>query len=298
VEFGDYEDMNIQVICDGDGSSATTTMYGVAKYSKHNLQILQWYPDVSKKPDMIYLHYGTLVNTMEDLVKSHPEIKWGVGVVGQLNMFRMYENLYVPKIQYVPAMKLMDGIIALGEKYKQNILAFNDSIPVYEFEVGVDNGMFSRQPPQKYFSIGMAEIFNYPLVDDCLRRFLHYPFPHKMSCGGTGTDRLFHEMPNFYRDISVFIDNVCDPRPGGLMFLEAGAVGRPVLCMKSGILAKWFPDEWLARDDNDMIDKIHSLEDRNTYEKAVNQWCNIAKSRDYSIVAKEFDYAFDKILGS
>ena len=267
-------------------------MVGIMKYSKHAIELREWTSDLRSEPDLVYYHYGALACDDIKTILEHPKVKVGVGVLG----LRNFNFLFIYDNQFSKIEKRVTGVMGLGDTYVDMIKS-KTTIPVYNFEVGVDLDMFKKTEPPKNFCIGMAEIFQHPEVDSVLKRFISYPFPKKTSCEGIGTDRAFTDMPDFYSQISVFIDNVTDPRPGGMMFLEAGAVGRPVICMKSGIYAKWFPEEWLAVDDKDVVNKITSLrDDQDLYKNTAEQWYNIARSRSYEEVTKEFDYAFDKML--
>lgn len=279
--------MYVQAIVDGDSSSAYTTMIGLAKYSKHKIDVLCWNPNLDKKPDIVYFHFGALIQDYEKIVVEHRETKWVCGVLGPSCLGKMGGDFY----------KYVDGIIALGTVFTKHTQTKFPTTPVYTTDVGVDTGVFIRQPPPKYFSVGMAENNLSACTNPDMVRFWNYPYAKKTSIEGLGTFREFSKMAAFYKEISVLVDNADWARPGGLMFLEAGAVGRPVICMRTGVTADWLPTEWLATDDVDvegMLNVLHN--DEYIYKEASDTYYKIAKSRDYSVIVKEYDDAFDQIL--
>jgi hypothetical protein len=277
----------IQAIADGPLSTTWTTMNGIKPYSKHKIEVMDWRPDLTKKPDLVFYYFGALINEHEKMVIEHREVKWVVGIRGPSNF---------GKLGYGKHFKFIDGFLVSSNLYvKLTKERFNVDC-VYETGVGVDIKKFLRSPPPKYFSVGWAEsVPIYPDSSD-FTRFLSYPYPKKTSAEGIGTFRSFESMPEFYREISVLVDPVTWIRPGGLMFLESASTGRPVICMKSGVLAEWLPEKWLAKNDSEVIDMLTKLQDKVIYEEASDLYYNIAKSRDFSVVVKEYDLAFDKIL--
>ena len=285
--------INIQAICDGDTSSATTWMQGLAKYSKHKIEILQWSANPNKKPDLIYFTFGSLIHLNEKIVEQHPEIKYGLCVMGAGDFAKI---VGWGKVVY-PYLSKLSGAIVLGTRYDAIFKKYIKDVPTYICDIAVDTTMFVRKPSPEHFVIGYAENSTYPPTDSTLNRFLGYGFPVIMAGSGKGVDKNFIEMPGFYESISVFADSITDPRPGGLMFLEAGAVGRPVVCMRKGIMADWFPPEFLAEDDADMVKKLTKLRDEpEYYNYASTFWHELAKSRDYSIIVKDYDAAFEAMM--
>lgn len=284
--------MNIQAICDGDGSSASSWMRGVSKHSKHNVRVCQWWPNDSDA-DLIYFHYGSLANNNVKFIEDHPDIPFGIGVLG------MHDFACIVGWGKTPNHILnMRGAIVLGTQYHKMFTDRIKNYPAYICDVGVDTMFFARAPPTKHFVIGYAENNNYPFTDDTLKRFLKYGFPVITAGSGKGTARAFSDMPKFYGMVSVFIDNILDPRPGGLMYLEAGSVGRPVINMRSGTMADWFPREFLAEDDADVVKKLTRLkDDPEYYQYASDLWRKVAESRDYSIIYQEYDRAWEAMAG-
>jgi glycosyltransferase involved in cell wall biosynthesis len=188
------------------------------------------------------------------------------------------------------------GILPCGEAFMDICRQYTENVPLFIYDSGVDTTLFKRKEKPKQFSIGTGEKFPQSQME-YFHRFLKYPYPKYTSSEGLGTSRKYTDMPELYEAISVLIDPTNDSRPGGMMFLEAGAVGRPSIAMKEGILAKWFPDKYLVEDDQGFIDLINKLhDDEGFYQDASDEWYKIALSRDYSIVAKEFDEAFDSIV--
>jgi hypothetical protein len=287
--------LNIQVITDGAASSASTTMIEIARYSKHNITHFQWNPNISLKPDLVYFHYGLIANNYIKLITEHPEIRWGAGALGPycFNSMFTYDNGVKANVDKFA------GFVGLGGVFQKMIRDITgDKVPVYDCDVGVDTDMFTRKPPPEEFSIGMILRVNNPRDDLVYKRFLSYPYPHYTCSAGLGTYRQLKDMPAFYESIAVHIDPTYNPRPGGLTFLESGAVGRPVICMKSGVTATWLPKEWLAVDDNDVLDMLVRLNDEDIYAKASEQFYQMAKSRDHAVIVSEYDYAFEQMMNN
>jgi hypothetical protein len=264
-------------------------MKGIEPYSKHKVEVIEWGPKLDKKPDIVYLHYGAFINSYIDMMKEHREIRWIAGVMGPACFGRMGRN----EVEY------LDGVMVLDRTYASYAREKFPNTPIYFADVGVDTKMFSRQPTPKYFSVGMAE--NLTFTYDCipLAQFLNLPYPKKMSVEGLGSFRDFSKMPLFYKDISVLVDVRTWACPGGMMYLEAGATGRPVVCMESGTTAEWLPKEWLAKDINHMAELLILLhDDKEVYDKASEQFYQIGKSRDFSVVATEYDRMFEGTMNN
>lgn len=282
--------MRVQAICDGEDSSATSWMRGVARYSKHAIEVRQWKASDNPKPDLIYYHYGSLSNDNIEFIKLHPEIPYGMGILGKYDMLSLIDW----RGGAPPHVLKARGIIALGKRYEVLLRERVKDVPIHLCDVGVETGSFSRTPPPKHFIIGYAENNRNMFDDSTLKRFLGYGFPVITAGDGKGTNFLFSKMPDFYNSISVFIDNVLDPRPGGLMYLEAGSVGRPVINMMLGTMAEWFPAEFLAEDDADVVRKLNRLKnDPEYYQYASDLWRGVAESRDYSVIHQEYDRAWE-----
>ena len=286
--------MKIQAITDGETSAINYWMSGIAKHSKHDISIRHFGIDKGERPDLIYFHYGSMIleGDNEAYVKAHPEIKYGFNIAGPLDFSRMVWWINASSDNK----KITRGVMMLGKKFESDFKAIIPDVPTYITEIGVDMSLFPRETPPRHFIVGYAENNNYPLTDGNLHRLIKCGFPIILAGNGKGTDRGFSEMPAFYKSVSVFIDPTVEPRPGGLMFLEAASTGRPVVAMKSGILANWFPEEFLVEDDAGMVKKLGELKNPDYYNYASTLWYEVAKSRDYSIVAGEYDRAFEEMV--
>jgi hypothetical protein len=262
-------------------------MKGIVPYSKHKMDVIEWHPELSRKPDIVYFHFGAFINAYINMIKEHREIKWVAGILGPSCFGKMGKD-------YV---KYLDGVIVLDNTWAGYARKKFPDTPIYFADIGVDMKIFTRCLPPKYFSVGMAENISFRYNDPTLARFLTLPYSKKLSVEGLGTYRQFDRMPDFYKNISVLVDLRTWACPGGMMYLEAGATGRPIICMESGTTAEWLPKEWLAKDDKHMASMITSLHnEKEVYDKASEQFYQMAKSRDYSIVAGEYDRTFEAVM--
>lgn len=281
--------MKIQSIGGQYNSATYLWMEGLAKYSRHQLELLTFRPNADSKPDLIHFNYGTHYLNNLEFVRAHPEFKYSLTIMGPADLGRF--SGYWGKIH-------PDGIIALGSVYEGMIKQNSDDIPVYNLDAGVDGAIFVQKPPPKHFVVGCALDHAYPFLDDNLKRLIHYGFP-MITCGeGKGTNRTFAEMPWFYENISVLVENDLTPSPGGLTPLEAGAVGRPTVINRIGNVADWIPQEFLVDTDEgaaNMIAEMH--DDVDYYNRACGIWHKLAKSRDYSIIIRDYDAAFESMMG-
>lgn len=291
--------MNILAVCDGDNSSATTTMRNIAPYSKHNITICQWNVEANLKKDydIIYLHYGGLLNPDSPppancLHKYMSSFKWMAGLLGPMSFMRWTGWTGTKFLNFVYE---LDGITVTSPGYYDLVKKIDNRLPVFVCHLGVDTGFFTPTPPPEEFCIGWAGLVKGE--SPYLTEFNNLPFPKKTVAVGTKTERQFNDMPDFYRSISVFVDNERTPCPGGLMFLEAAACGRPVVGFKSGILAEWIPPEYLAEDNDELVSIIKRLEgDRPLYLHECGRFLELALKYDWSRVAEEHDIAFEEVL--
>jgi hypothetical protein len=286
--------MKVQAICEGGYNSTTIMMEGIKKYSKYDIEIRQFSIAPEENPDIILYMIADFANNSKETIEEHKEIKWLVAITDLANFKRFIGWGFGNQ----PLFEHMSGILAGGEAYYEMCKQYTKDIPLYLYEYAADSTFFTRQQKPKYFSVGLAELLLHYQKDPILKNYLNYPYSKMTSSMGIGTSRTYPEMRNFYKNISVFVDPKPEEQPGGMMFLEAGAVGRPSIAMKSATLARWFPKEYLAKDTEDVINILHQLhDDVEYYQKASDIWYDVAKSRDYSVMAKEFDYAFDHALG-
>lgn len=268
-------------------------MNGIKKYSKYEIDIRQFELDLNSKPDIVLFMIADFANNYKDIIEAHKEVKF----LAAITDFANYKRFVGWGFGNQPLFEHMSGILTGGDDFYDKCKQYTRDIPLFLYEYAADTTFFTRQPKPKYFSVGLAELLLHYHVDPYLKTFLSYPYPKMTSSQGIGTSRSYPEMPRFYKEISVFLDPKTEEQPGGMMFLEAGAVGRPSLARKSATLAKWFPEQYLAKDDDDMINKLHLLHDDEAYyQKASDDWYAVAKSRDYSVMAKEFDTAFDSVM--
>lgn len=285
--------MRIQAIGGQFNSATWFWVQALKKYSKHDIDAFNWSPVDDHKPDLVHFNYAThFINHYllpDGFVKKHPNWNYSITIMGPADYNRIASHL-----KDLP----LKGIIALGSKYEEIIKKVSGDIPVYNLDAGVDTEIFSYKPPPKHFTVGCAFDHSYPLKDDNLRRLLRYRFP-LVTCGeGIGTYRDFPDMPWFYENISVLVENDLTPSPGGLTPLEAGAVGRPTVGSREGNLADWFPREFLVNNDEEMVAKLTRLRDDPEYYKyASSVWHGLAKSRSWSIITREYDKVFDKMVG-
>jgi hypothetical protein len=285
--------MKVQAICEGGYNSTTIMMNGIKKYSKYDIDIRQFSLDVESKPDIILYMVAEFANHSKDIIKEHKEIKW----LAAITDFANFKRFVGWDFGNQPLYEHMNGILAGGEAYYELCKKQTRDIPLFLYEYAADTVFFERQPKPKYFSIGLGELIHHYHRDPILKNFLSYGYSFSTSSLGLGTQRTYPEMRKFYKEISVFIDPKTEEQPGGMMFLEAGATGRPSIAMKSATLARWFPEKYLAKDVEDVKNKLHILHDDNDYyQSASDEWYAVAKSRDYSVMAKEFDSAFDAVM--
>jgi glycosyltransferase involved in cell wall biosynthesis len=274
-------------------------MKPIMKYSRHELDIVQWQVEraLSKKRyDAVYFHYGSLINdpNTQRVIRSHPELIWIAGVLGP----RTISNWMRGAAMFHDVVYLMDAITVTSKTYYDLIRKRDPSVLVYFCHLGVDTETFHPAPPPKHFTIGWAGTCNRDIAnwDGDFGTFIRLPFPKRTATIGKGTQRPFKDMPAFYHSISLLVDAEKQSRPGGLMFLEAGACGRPVIVMKSGVQADWIPTEWRCDDYDDMVKKIQRLhDDPELYHNVCDEYLRRARSRSHQAVAKEYDAMFDEL---
>lgn len=283
--------MKVQVITEGPNS--TKIMWDVIKKcSNHEIEVIEWRTDLDKKPDIILYSCMNWITEVYPIIEKHPEINFFMTLTDYAN-FRKAVG-YQKSNNYM--FEKLSGILPCGEAFMDICKEYTENIPLFMYDSGVDTTLFKRKDKPIHFSIGSGE--HYPQSQiQYFNRFLKYPYPKYTSSEHIGTFRPYVEMPEFYETISVLVDPTTDARPGGMMFLEAGAVGRPSVAIKEGILAKWFPERLLAKDDNEIINILHKLHnDERFYQDVSDEWYQIAQSRDYKIVAEEFDVAFNTVV--
>jgi len=287
--------MRVQIIVDCDYGAMHHWASGIAKYSKHEVDIRIDNASTDGNPDFIqFLIGGALTGEKNTtFMRNHKEIPCGVCVSGPIT----YKALVNWFAKNPDSRKIVKGAIVLGEEYEKIFRRDIPNVRLYQAEVGVDSTIFPRKPPPNQFTIGYAE--KYGFGDVYVKLLRTYGYPIVWAGDGKDKPRLkFSEMPAFYEKISVLVDNAVEltMRPGGLMYLEAAATGRPSLAKKT-LTTEWFPQEFLCSDEDEIKLKLHKLsKDAEYYNRAVEIWSKVAESRDYRVITKEYDDAFEAMV--
>ena len=286
------DEKRVQVLTGASNQSTSIMARNYARHSRHSVsvdQIKTWKFDASNPPDVIIYITVAWIRGVYPFMAEHPEIKYFMSVQ---DIAGYRKGIWFKKTNNELLEKL-SGLLIVGEHLIDVCRKYTDNVKLFNCEVGVDLDLFKRKPKPETFVVGISEKLRKCQMN-IYERFLKYPYEKRTSCIGIGTGRPYTDMPAFYEGISTLIDPTNDPRPGGMMFLEAGAVGRPSIAMKRGILAKWFPEELLAKDDDEVVSLLHRLhDDQRFYDWAADEWYNVALSRSYEVFAREWDDAID-----
>ncbi len=291
--------LNVLVICDGDDSSATTVMKNIVKHSKHNLRIVQWFPDDIKDVDIIYVHYGGLFwpphKKLINFLIENRDVKWIAGIRGFVNFKRWLNDDLKTFCNFV---YYFDAISTANKMFVGMVDQLDSSLRTFVCHVGIDNTLFTPQPLTDDFCIGWAG--NIYCGSKMFFNFARLPFVKKTAGGGLGTWRNYKEMPKFYKEISVYVSSSTE-EGGPLPPKEAAASGRPVVAVKTGDLSEWMPEEWLVPNYDDswklLIPKIEQLRnDKELYLKECKRFQELILNWDYSIIVKEYDLMFEEVM--
>jgi len=286
-------DLNISVVCDGEESSGTLVMQGVAKHSQHNLRISHLTPDF-KDTDIVYIHAGALLNPwdhLKDRIKESKRlhgVKWIAGIRGVMN-FKRWTDAW-PPTRFCDFIYDLDGISVANLEFYNLVRKLDPRLKVFLCHSGVDTDMFKPSPPPEDFCIGWA---GQATGAKMWENFIRLPFPKRTSGAFIGTWRPFHEMPGFYREISVYVSTSVEegcPVPP----LEAAASGRPVVAINVGALPEWVPPECLASNWRELIPIIQRFQDdKELLERESARFRELSLKWDFKMVVKEYDRMFD-----
>jgi SAM-dependent methyltransferase len=300
---------NIVVVSDGEESSATFVSNELAKHSKHNWTICQFDPEpyIDKDTDIIYFHYGGMLNhrnpnLLDIITKKYLDKKKIAGIRGYQNLKR-WVNEWPPQT-FRPWIQHLNGISVANSTFYKIAKQIDDYIPVFLCETGVNTNMFVPTPLPKEFCIGWAG-----WKKNGAKMFDHFeqlPFKKKHAAVDGGTSRSYIEMPDFYKDISVYVSTSVEegcPLPP----FEAAASGRPVVAIETGCLVDWMPKEWKIKNVNTpeewqqnwklLIPLIQKLkDDPNLLEEESVRFRELALDHDYRIIVDQYDSMFDQVM--
>ena len=291
------EALNVEVVCDGEDSSATIVMKQVAKYSKHNLMVRQWTPEITNETDLIYFHYGGLLTekNKQALPYLDAPVKKIAGLRGYLTFKRWTVGFFLESTHLHDFIGKLDAVSCASKELQKMFTNVRQDIPTFVCHSGVDTEAFKPSPLPEHFCIGWAgNAFSGAKV---FPNFTKLPFPKRTAGDGIGTYRKFEEMPKFYSGISVYVSTSTEegsPVPPK----EAAACGRPVAAVEVGDLFEWVPEEYLVSTWQELIPIIKRFsEDRNLLEVETRRFRELSLRWDYHRVVREYDDMFECVYG-
>ena len=288
------ETLNVVVVCDGEASSATIVMKQLCQHSKHNLTLYQWKPELTSETDILYFHYGGI------LLEKHPRtltyldapMKKIAGLRGLLTFKRWAVKLN--PTHFHDFIGKLDAVSCSNAELQQMFIDVRPDIPTFICHSGVDTELFKPSPPPKHFCIGWAG--NAFSGAKMFYNFTKLPFSKRTAGDGIGTYRKFEGMPQFYPLISVYV-SVSTEEGSPVPPKEAAACGRPVVAIDVGDLSEWVPEEYLVSTWRELVPIIKQFrEDRSLLEVAVSRFRGLSLKWDYSLVAREYDDMFERVV--
>ena len=292
------ETLNVEIVCDGDSSSATFVIRNILKRSRHNCSLHQWNAEYREDTDIIYFHYGGILtdnsSIVENFLKKKRDYKWIAGIRGRLNFKRWLKNGGFHDFVF-----LLDGVSCANERFR--VLSEEKGLSnVFVCHSGVDTEAFSVKPPPKEFCIGWAG--SGYAGSKMFGNFLRLPFPKRTSAYDFGTSRKFVDMPSFYDKVGVYVSTSVE-EGSPLPPKEAASSGRPVVAIDVGDLCEWVPKEWLVPNFKDsyklLIPLIEQLrDDEELYLRECKRFREIIENWDYSIIVNEYDSMFSSVCSS
>lgn len=296
--------LNILAVCDGLTSASSNQMRGLKKHSRHNIELCAWTPidTTTEETDIVYFRYGGMVadNRPDNIefMRQNRQIKY-IGNINGFGVLRRWSHYG----RFRDFVGLFDALTVLDSTYygyaERMRIQHMVKPKIFLRPIGVDTEMFKPSPPPNSFCVGWAgTVRRISAEEGVLQRFLGLPFLHNCSAIGGKTGRKWADMPAFWNSISVFVELIEEPQPGGLMFLEAAASGRPVVAFESHVLDEWFPREWLVSSYEELVEKIETLrDDAQLYRETSEYFRRLAvEKRSWQVVAPQFDAMFESLM--
>lgn len=304
------EDLRLRVkaICDGDSSSASTTIRGLIKESKHDVTLHQWglKEEEFEDTDIVYIHYGALLSRSENLrrqLKEHRETKWIAGIRGVGNFLKFSKKWEFPPRQgFADFVYELDALSVANKRFYQIVMEADSSLDPYICHCGVDTDMFQPTPLPEEFCIGWAGN-PYTGAKGFFGHFLKLPFPKKTAAWDCGTGRIYKKMPAFFASlwgyVSTSVEEGCPLPP-----LEAAASGRVVAATACGCLPEWVPKEYLVPNVKTSVELLTPIISQfvGNREFATKEGLRFRKIIEsgwsFKIIAKEYDRMFEDVFNA
>lgn len=246
--------MKVEAVSDGENSSGSFVLNGLARYSRHEWHINHFIPDLTDC-DIVYVHAGVCLNEisprLKNMIAGRRDLKWAAGLRGEVN-YKRWAVDWNPTTALKDYVYLLDVISCSNSHYLQEMQKFG--LNAHLCPSGVNPDIFKQEPFPEKFTIGFVGAADHGEKNYSL--FESLPFKNKLVAAG---DIKHEDMPNFYNGISVLV--CCSLSEGSpVPPKEAALCGRPTAAFPVGDLTDWLPKELIVGDRAELIGILKLLE--------------------------------------
>jgi len=279
-------DMKILGLVDGDTSSAYIVMRDIARYSRNNIDVQSWVPNLDMSGyDLVYIHSGILLSEFNPSVVEavmNLEVPVMAGLRGMLNWKRWVNT---DGLTYRPFVDKISAILCSNRSFL-NVSKRISSTPAYLAPSCIDPTLFVPTPAPLNFTVGFVGHRDHGSKG--YAKFKTLPWVQSVADGSIPHS----EMPQFYNGVSVYC---CTSNEEGAPVppKEAASCGRPVCSFSVGDIQDWLPKKLIASDITDMSRIIRELQYRDAWRAAALACFEAVEPYYAQVVAKTYDTIFE-----